>query len=318
METASFNPSSPANLPSFLLLFVTVYLVGYFLIFRSWKSSHLGASCLMSLFHGTPAVVLASHALLITPRAFASPNTAVESSVLDFSMAYFTIDLLHYLIFLPSDFLFILHHIATLYVFATCRFAVGHGAHALLLLLVLAEATSACQNVWTIAGYRKNDVVLARRVRELLSPPFYLFYTVVRGLAGPVALYDMASFYGSGAAEGAIPRWAWISWLFVIGSAIVLILERWNFRIETDSEVVEKGVSREKSDKEIMREFQATMRQVCLMYTYTDTDVAVPFTWVESDPKLIANPQMVKLHAFDTKIHKVDTLVSHKNDEWDE
>lgn len=77
------------------------------------------------------------------------------------------------------------------------------------------------------------------------------------------------------------------------------------------------------------------------MYTYTDTDVAVPFTWVESDPKLIANPQMVKLHAFDTKvmkeswnlllhlqnvswphfplqIHKVDTLVSHKNDEWDE
>ncbi|CAF2090371.1 hypothetical protein BRARA_F03302 [Brassica rapa] len=231
METASFNPSSPANLPSFLLLFVSVYLLGYFLIFRSWKSSHLGASCLMSLFHGTPAVVLASHALLTTPRAFASPNTAVESSVLDFSMAYFTIDLLHYLVFLPSDFLFILHHIATLYVFATCRFAVGHGAHALLLLLVLAEATSACQNVWTIAGYRKNDVVLARKVRELLSPPFYLFYTVVRGLAGPVALYDMASFYGSGAAEGAIPRWAWISWLVVIGSAIVLsvlwVLRNW-------------------------------------------------------------------------------------------
>ncbi|CAF2002949.1 unnamed protein product [Brassica napus] len=136
------------------------------------------------------------------------------------------------------------------------------------------------------------------------------------------------------------------------------VLERWNFRIETDSEVVEKGsvlefeimitllefrfhnvnldffrVSREKSDKEIMREIQATMRQVassitylpCLdepcvfdVLAYTDTDVAVPFTWVESDPKLIANPQMVKLHAFDTKIHKVDTLVSHKNDEWDE
>lgn len=36
---------------------------------------------------------------------------------------------------------------------------------------------------------------------------------------------------------------------------------------------------------------------------YTDTDVAVPFTWIESDPKLIANPQMVKLHAFDTKVN---------------
>ncbi|CAD5324155.1 unnamed protein product [Arabidopsis thaliana] len=97
-------------------------------------------------------------------------------------------------------------------------------------------------------------------------------------------------------------------------------------------EVLE-SVSREKSDKEIMREIQAIMRQVassvtylpCLDETcvfdvlaYTDTDVAVPFTWIESDPKLIANPQMVKLHGFDTKIHKVDTLVSYKNDEWDE
>jgi len=36
---------------------------------------------------------------------------------------------------------------------------------------------------------------------------------------------------------------------------------------------------------------------------YTDTDVAVPFTWIESDPKLIANPQMVKLHSFDTKVN---------------
>ncbi|KVH95691.1 DNA-binding HORMA [Cynara cardunculus var. scolymus] len=87
------------------------------------------------------------------------------------------------------------------------------------------------------------------------------------------------------------------------------------------------------SDKEIMREIQAIMRQIassitylpCLdepcifdVLAYTDTDVAVPFTWTESDPKLIANPQMVKLHSFDTKIHKVDTLVSYKNDEWDE
>ncbi|KAF9673697.1 hypothetical protein SADUNF_Sadunf10G0051200 [Salix dunnii] len=94
------------------------------------------------------------------------------------------------------------------------------------------------------------------------------------------------------------------------------VLERWNFSIETDSEVVEKGVSREKSDKEIMREIQAIMRQIassitylpCLdepcvfdVLAYTDKDVAVPFTWIESDPKLIANPQMVKLHSFDTK-----------------
>ncbi|KAF3445886.1 hypothetical protein FNV43_RR11063 [Rhamnella rubrinervis] len=65
-----------------------------------------------------------------------------------------------------------------------------------------------------------------------------------------------------------------------------------------------------------MREIQAIMRQIassntylpCLnemcvfnVLAYTNKDVAVPFTWVESDPKLITNPQMVKLHSFDTK-----------------
>nr|CAN73237.1 hypothetical protein VITISV_030093 [Vitis vinifera] len=121
--------------------------------------------------------------------------------------------------------------------------------------------------------------------------------------------------------------------LVIMSKATNEVLERWNFSIETDGEVVENGVSREKSDKEIMREIQAIMRQIASSITYlpcidepcvfdvlayTDTDVAVPFTWIESDPKLIANPQMVKLHSFDTKIHKVDTLVSYKNDEWDE
>ncbi|XAR64443.1 hypothetical protein NMG60_11024784 [Bertholletia excelsa] len=121
--------------------------------------------------------------------------------------------------------------------------------------------------------------------------------------------------------------------LVIMSKASGEVLERWNFSIQTDAEVVEKGVSREKSDKEIMREIQAIMRQIASSITYlpcidepctfdvlayTDKDVAVPFTWVDSDPKLIANPQMVKLHSFDTKIHKVDTLVSYKNDEWDE
>lgn len=122
--------------------------------------------------------------------------------------------------------------------------------------------------------------------------------------------------------------------LVIMSKATSEVLERWNFSIETDSEVVEKGViSREKSDKEIMREIQAIMRQIasCITYlpcidepcvfdvlAYTDKDVAVPFAWIESDAKLIQNPQMVKLHSFDTKIHKVDTLVSYKNDEWDE
>ncbi|KAL5725415.1 Mitotic spindle checkpoint component mad2 [Ranunculus cassubicifolius] len=106
--------------------------------------------------------------------------------------------------------------------------------------------------------------------------------------------------------------------LVIMSKATSKVLERWNFSIEM--------VSREKSDKEIMREIQAIMRQIassitylpCLdapcvfdVLAYTDNDVEVPFTWIESDAKLIANPQMVKLHSFDTKIHKVDTLVSY-------
>ncbi|CAM8999631.1 unnamed protein product [Rhodiola kirilowii] len=90
------------------------------------------------------------------------------------------------------------------------------------------------------------------------------------------------------------------------------------------------SVSMEKTGKEIMREIQAIMRQIassitylpCLdepcvfdVLAYTYADAAAPVTWIESDPKLIANPQMVKLHSFDTKIHKVNTIVSYKNDE---
>ena len=44
---------------------------------------------------------------------------------------------------------------------------------------------------------------------------------------------------------------------------------------------------------------------------YTDKDVAVPFTWIESDPKLIANPQMVKLHSFDTKVMLQNQIKLH-------
>lgn len=46
---------------------------------------------------------------------------------------------------------------------------------------------------------------------------------------------------------------------------------------------------------------------------YTDKDVAVPFTWIESDAKLIQNPQMVKLHSFDTKVIKQSTILIRVN-----
>ncbi|KAJ4973646.1 hypothetical protein NE237_006820 [Protea cynaroides] len=222
METLSYSVST---LPLFWLIFLFVYLVAYFGVFRNWspKNRSEASSCLISLAHGTPACLLAAYAILKidqSERSFASPNTSFQNMVLEFSIAYFLMDLLHYLIFFPADILFIAHHLATLFVFLTCRYMVFHGAFALLVLLVLAEITSGCQNIWTLASARRADVPAAARLYELLSPPFYAFYSVIRGLAGPAFVYKMGMFYASGAADSVIPRWLTVSWMVVVVMAI--------------------------------------------------------------------------------------------------
>ncbi|XP_022734886.1 TLC domain-containing protein At5g14285-like [Durio zibethinus] len=223
METL---PLHRPNLPTFFLLFLSIYIFAYLLIFRNWGPKHRSeaTSCFMSLAHGTPAVFMAVNALINTPspRTFASPNSALDNIVLEYSISYFLMDLFHYLVFYPNDILFILHHLATLYVFFTCRYMVHHGAFALLVLLVLAEVTSPCQNVWSLAGIRRADVPAAAKLYELLSPLFYAFYSVVRGILGPFFVYKMGFFYLSGVADNLIPRWAWASWLVVIITAILL------------------------------------------------------------------------------------------------
>ncbi|OMO81429.1 hypothetical protein COLO4_23618 [Corchorus olitorius] len=166
---------------------------------------------------------MAANALLKTQSpTFASPNSALDNIVLEYSISYFLIDLLHYLIFFPTDILFILHHLATLYVFLTCRYIIHHGAFAFFMLLILAEVTSLCQNIWTLAGFRRADLPAAAKLYEFLSPPFYALYTLVRGILGPLLVYKMVVFYLSGVAENLIPRWAWVSWMFVIITAILV------------------------------------------------------------------------------------------------
>lgn len=216
------SPSIP-NLPLFFLMFLIIYLIAYFIIFPNWspKFRPEASSCAISLAHGTPALFLASRAIFSDPnRGFASINTNSQNSVLDYSIAYFLMDLCHYLIFYPSDLLFIGHHLATLFVFVTCRYVVFHGGYAILILLVLAEVTSFCQNTWTLASARRGDSRVAKRVYDFLSPPFYAFYSVVRGLAGPMFMYEMSKFYWSGAADDVIPRWVWVSWVIVVVMAI--------------------------------------------------------------------------------------------------
>ncbi|XP_074371000.1 TLC domain-containing protein At5g14285-like [Apium graveolens] len=223
-------------LPDLLVFFsfyLTIYLLAHFLIFNNWSSNLRpeAASCLISYFHGSPAVFLAGKALLSDQnRGFASTNTTFQTLVLDYSIAYFLMDLIHYLLFYPSDILFIAHHLATLFVFMTCRFVVFHGAYAVLVLLIIAEVTSFCQNTWTLACARRKDSEFADKVFDVLSPPFYALYSVVRGFVGPWFLYQMGAFYYSGKAGDLIPTWVWGSWVSVVFMAILVSIV-WIFNL---------------------------------------------------------------------------------------
>ncbi|XP_050206892.1 TLC domain-containing protein At5g14285 [Mercurialis annua] len=226
-----------STLASSLIFFLSNYLIAYFIIFKKWDINlrKEASSSFMSLTHGTPVVILAMHSLLQiqTAHSFASPNTTFHNSVLEFSMAYFLADLLHYLLFFPNDILFILHHAATLYVFVTCRYVVRYGGYEILVLLILAEVTNPLQNVWSIAGLRQADDPYAARLFQVLSTPFLVFYSVVRGVLGPLFVVKMGVFYFGGEGDGLIPRWAWISWMVVIVTAILVsilwVSNRWGY-----------------------------------------------------------------------------------------
>ncbi|KMT13703.1 hypothetical protein BVRB_4g080850 [Beta vulgaris subsp. vulgaris] len=152
--------------------------------------------------------------------------------VLEYSIAYFIMDLTHYLIFYPNDIMFIGHHLATLFVFITCRFLVSHGAFSILVLLILAEITSLLQNLWTLANARRVESEFAAKVYNFLSPPFYVLYTIARVILGPFFVYKMGCSLWRGDADGIIPTWVWISWIGVIVMAIsVSILWIWNLWI---------------------------------------------------------------------------------------
>ncbi|XP_058092200.1 TLC domain-containing protein At5g14285-like [Magnolia sinica] len=223
--------TSISYIPLFSSFFILIYFLAYFGIFQHWspKQRTEASSCFMSLTHGTPAVLMAAFAIVSQAHhSFASPNTNFQNLVLDFSIAYFLVDLLHYFIFFPDDYLYIAHHLATLFVFVTCRYLVFHGAFSILILLALAEVTSACQNTWSLANIQRVDVPAAARLYEFLSPPFY---TLMRVFAGPVFTYKMGVFYLSGEADNVIPGWVSISWMVVIVAAISVssmwILNNW-------------------------------------------------------------------------------------------
>ena len=114
-------------------------------------------------------------------------------------------------------------------------------------------------------------------------------------------------------------------------------LERWLFDIETDKQYInnkndendihKKINSASKPLKEIQNEIRGIIRQITSSVTflpllecpccfdilvYRDKQCTIPKKWQESQPKYITNSEMVRLRSFNTKIHKVDAMVSYK------
>jgi len=105
------------------------------------------------------------------------------------------------------------------------------------------------------------------------------------------------------------------------------VLERWEFRIESEKvegKVVEEAV---KEEKKIRAEIRDVIRQITASVTflplldclcsfdiliYTHRDTTVPQEWGKSDHCYIANSEELKLRSFSTAVHKVEAAVCYK------
>lgn len=117
--------------------------------------------------------------------------------------------------------------------------------------------------------------------------------------------------------------------LVVASVATKEVLERWTFDVQTDKNVETENKPPEKTDAQITMEIQAIIRQITASITflpllnetcsfdllaYTDKESIVPKEWEESDARFIDNAADVKLRSLSTKVHKIDTLVSYKQE----
>lgn len=130
--------------------------------------------------------------------------------------------------------------------------------------------------------------------------------------------------------------------LVVKGVESLETLERWQFNVSIDSAISgsenftpnkQRNETAGKSIKEIHNEIQAIIRQVTASVTflpllqepctfdllvYTDSTIALPEKWADSDPCYILNSAEVKLRSFTTTVHKVDSMVAYKEaEEWE-
>ncbi|XP_044267788.1 mitotic spindle assembly checkpoint protein MAD2A [Tribolium madens] len=109
------------------------------------------------------------------------------------------------------------------------------------------------------------------------------------------------------------------------------VMERWDFYVEYEGNADEPGgpVS-EKPLKIIKNEIRDVLKQIassvaylplldCLcsfdIQIYTKSDVDLPGEWTEAQAAHVKNAQSVKMRSFSTNLHKMDTVVTYKNED---
>ncbi len=164
---------------------------------------------------------------------------------------------------------------------------------------------------------------------------------VVKDLGLKAYLKDVFTYFTNWLRTGTLQK----AVLVIMGLRSGEVLERWSFDVS-----VGKGLDRgdgvdgsgdavdgqsdscedqKKRERRTLQEIQAIIRQITASVTflplldetcsidllaYTDKDAAVPDACEESDAKIIPGGANVQLRSFSTSMHKVDAVVSYKQD----
>ncbi|KAH7414874.1 hypothetical protein KP509_14G015100, partial [Ceratopteris richardii] len=214
-------------LPWSCVFFTGLYLLGYWVVFaRRWPRGAVdrfkAASCCMSIVHGTSTSMAAAIYMMHlkhTKSRLGAANTRFEEAIMEYSTAYFLVDLVHYLLFVPNQPLFVLHHVFTSSYMLSCCFYTGHGAFSTIVLFVVGESTSFLQNVWTI-----SLITHSAKLFNLLNVPFLIIFSIFRGVLTPWATWQLCLYFlFSREASAVVPfplalYWMWSVFMGISGS----------------------------------------------------------------------------------------------------
>lgn len=109
-------------------------------------------------------------------------------------------------------------------------------------------------------------------------------------------------------------------------------MERWDFNVEYEGDIKNSiDHTSEKPLKQIKNEIRDVLKQIassvaylplldCLcsfdILIYTKDNVTLPAEWAEAEPANIKNAQSVKMRSFSTNLHKMETVVTYKNEDF--